>query len=170
MALVNLGNTNYINAVVQLLINNTCLNMFFEKYYHQVKLEETTLGMGSLLVYRLGEICHHKNQKTSLYKPAQLCDTVYKMNIDTMGYEVKDVYELLKYLLNVIHGEQKVIIRMQDELQRNTNVLWARQASSQEMQDDWEQIKEIKNYMDTSIISDIFKGKLCAEYLCTNCH
>ena len=36
--------------------------------------------------------------------------------MDTMGYEVKDVYELLKYLFKVIHNQFKTILKMTDEL------------------------------------------------------
>ena len=129
MSLSNLGNTNYINAVLQLLINNPCLSLFFEKYFCESRGQDRSLPKDSLLLYRLGELCHHKSQHQKNYRPVQLCETVYTLNLDTMGYEVKDVYELLKYLLNVIHAEQKAIIRMQDELQRNGAVLWARQPS-----------------------------------------
>ena len=30
-------------------------------------------------------------------------------------------------------------------------------------------VVNIKDYMDESLISDLFKGKLCAEYICDSC-
>lgn len=64
----------------------------------------------------MGEICWHKSNDSVVLKADAFYDTVYKMNMDTMGYEVKDVYELLKYLFKVIHNQFKTILKMTDEL------------------------------------------------------
>jgi len=67
---------------------------------------------------------------------------------------MKDAYEFYKFVLNVIHDQLKVLIHKDSEIQRNTG-------HSDNVLDEWEVIYDIANYTDSSIISDVYKGKLC---------
>ena len=113
------------------------------------------------MIFQIGKLCVQR-ENTNYTWVTEINNLIYQLNSETLGYEMKDAYEFYKFILNVIHDQLKVLIHKNLEIQRNV-------IHSNQIIDEWDIIYDIANYTDISIISDIYKGKLCNQTICTIC-
>ncbi|KAK9497948.1 hypothetical protein O3M35_003843 [Rhynocoris fuscipes] len=159
----NLGNTCFMNSVLQCMSNCPPITDYFLSHKHLLELNETNpLGMKGEIARVYGELIQaiwSGNYATANPLPFKI--QVGKFNPSFSGCQQHDSQELLTFLLDGLHEDlnrikKKPYIEVKDSLGRSDNEL-AKEA--------WENYKKRND----SIIVDTFHGLLKSRVVCPEC-
>jgi len=165
--IVNIGNTCYMNTILQCLSNTPMLCKYFAKggYARSINSNnpDGTKGrMAEELGLLLNEIWH---KRTSKIKPVSFLQTFANKYPDFKGFNQHDSHEFLRLLLDTLH----------EDLNRKTETKVSSQNVTLENADQEEEIKASKEQWERiqgvngSVISDLFGGQTRNVMECESC-
>jgi ubiquitin carboxyl-terminal hydrolase 2/21 len=164
VGLKNIGNTCFMNSILQSLFNAPVFSDYFLKGTYTKEINQKhDKGIAKCYAELLSSIRSHSGSPS--YSPEstyQLKRRIEESNPMFEGYAQHDAQEFLKALLEGIHEDvnRAVVKPAYKELKADTNV--PLQITSTE----W------YNYMlgrDNSIVTDLFGGQLLSKTTCTHC-
>ncbi|CAH1392970.1 unnamed protein product [Nezara viridula] len=161
--LYNLGNTCYMNSVLQCLSNSFPVTNYFLEGRHLQELNVTNpLGMGGEIARSYGELIHNLwSGRYSSANPLHFKVQVGKFNPQFCGCAQHDAQELLTFLLDGLH----------EDLNRIANKPYIPNKDYQGEEDHVFALESWKNYKlrNDSIIVDNFHGLLKSRVICPHC-
>ncbi|XP_023338587.1 ubiquitin carboxyl-terminal hydrolase 15, partial [Eurytemora carolleeae] len=162
--LSNLGNTCFMNSILQGLSNTPAIAEYFENDNYEEDInEENPLGMKGEIARAFGQLI--KDIWSGRYKyvvPRNFKTVVGRFAPQFSGYQQQDSQELLTFLLDGLHEDlnrikKKPYVEMGDTTDRDDREI-AREA--------WENYKRRND----SVILDIFHGLLKSTLVCPQCN
>ncbi|GFO29875.1 ubiquitin carboxyl-terminal hydrolase 2-like [Plakobranchus ocellatus] len=160
VGLRNLGNTCFMNSVLQCLSNTRqLLDYCLEEKYH-AEINTTTSNMKGSLFKAYAQLMQSmwKDKSESYVSPNAFKTQIQKFAPRFMGYSQQDSQEFLRYLLEGLHEDVNRVTKKTMPIILDDNVL-EKKSDSGKAQDYW------KAYLnrDNSLIVDIFVGQLKSE-------
>lgn len=171
--LLNLGNTCYINACLQILCKIDKLNELLDEE-GKTKLLQTNKNVKVLLLNEWNELRKLMQKTTGLISPNRFLKTLQYVAKETKteiftGHEQNDINELFIYLINLFHEalkrEVNVSIKGEIKNKKDKIALKCYQEIINEYKNGYSEINQIFNGMSISIISD-YKTKKEINYKC----
>lgn len=152
--LMNLGNSCYMNSVIQCLSNCPPLTEYFLNDRHLLELNSTNaLGTRGEIAKAYGSLLKVIwSGKHAYTKPLLFMTQVARYNSLFSGFSQHDAQELLTYLLDGLHEDLSRSSRSSDDQQVSQN-------------DPWRNYKSRND----SIVVDIFHGLLKSRVICPQC-
>lgn len=169
--LYNLGNSCYMNAVLQCMISTKELTIFLlDNDYTQFVATDSKLGSRGILTneYKnLAQLMLENTIKHSATNPKKFKYVVGKVNKSFDNYDQQDSAEFLHFLLDMIHEDlnvsaNKTPLNISNEDEERRDNLPFRLASAIE----WERYLRT----DYSTIVEIFSGQYASRLTCNNCY
>ena len=157
VGLRNLGNTCFMNSIIQCLINTKPLRAFFSNSSWSLKLK-TRSGVASAFADLLGEF--NSARSSSYVSPANLKRQVERRAPQFSGYSQHDSQELLLFLLDGIHEDMNHCNRSAHKYVELDKLPFLEQAS-----ESWKQY----TLRDFSPIVEIFVGQIVSTLICLTC-
>ncbi|CAH8828341.1 unnamed protein product [Trichobilharzia szidati] len=166
----NLGNTCYMNSVVQCLSHTRALVHYFLDGFHERKAVVTnSLGYGGEIVKHfevlLSALYNRPNQDAELHK---FRSAVAKHQAKFSSNDQQDSLEFLLFLLDGLHEDLNEARSQRNSttkpLQDQSSVEYS--SSREQAEAAWIQHKDLNN----SIIVSSFQGLLRSTVKCSNCH
>ncbi|GFR84324.1 ubiquitin carboxyl-terminal hydrolase 19 [Elysia marginata] len=161
--LVNIGNTCFMNCVLQVLANTREFRDFFLDGRYQDDInEDNPLGMRGELAAMFGVLLRWLwSCKKHYWDPRRLKDLVAKKNPQFFGYAQHDAHEFLAFLLDGLHEDlnrikKKPYTETIDSDGRPDRVV---------AEEAWAQYK-LRN---DSVVVDLFQGQLKSKLVCPRC-
>lgn len=160
VGLRNLGNTCFMNSVLQCLSNTRqLLDYCLEEKYHS-EINTTTSNMKGSLFKAYAQLMHAmwKDKSESSVSPNAFKTQIQKFAPRFMGYSQQDSQEFLRYLLEGLHEDVNRVTKKTAPIILDDNSL-EKKSDSGKAQDYW------KAYLnrDNSQIVDMFVGQLKSE-------
>ncbi|XP_068131483.1 ubiquitin carboxyl-terminal hydrolase 8 [Hyperolius riggenbachi] len=160
----NLGNTCYMNSILQCLCNTPHLAEYFHKNYYQADINRSNfLGHKGEVAEEFGIIM--KALWTGQYKyisPRDFKVTIGKINDQFAGYSQQDSQELLLFLMDGLHEDLNKADNRKRHKEENNEHLNDAQASESA----WIKHKQLNE----SIIVALFQGQFKSTVQCLTCH
>jgi hypothetical protein len=104
--LIDLGDTSYLNSVLQLLGNIPEFQKYFLNQKNQTNITEKIKNHPlSFVVYRLFYHLHPENGKEELYKPDSLLEVLGILNVVYKSHKRRNPNDLIAFILNTLHKE-----------------------------------------------------------------
>ena len=163
--LTNLGNTCFMNSIIQCLSNTVCMQDFFldDSYKEQINTKNI-LGTQGALAHHFARLMqrlwsgHH-----AAVAPHDLKAVIGSVNPQFRGYRQHDAQELLGFLLDGLHEDlnrvtDKPYVEVQDPPKGTPDADIARTS--------WDNFKK----RNESFIVDHFYGQLRSHLTCNECH
>mmetsp|Transcript_7983 Transcript_7983/g.11781 ORF Transcript_7983/g.11781 Transcript_7983/m.11781 type:complete len:1135 (+) Transcript_7983:1577-4981(+) len=155
VGLYNLGNTCYVNCIVQALSNTPLLKNFFTSEVPKGKFSQEFSSLLKTLW----------NSKESRFSPVRFLKHLVKTYPIFEGNEQHDCHEFLSLLLDAMHEE----LKRQEEGSGNRPVVLENPKSKQEetkhADDQWRELQGSQG----SIVTDLFGGQTRTTLTCTSC-
>ncbi|RUS84912.1 hypothetical protein EGW08_007322, partial [Elysia chlorotica] len=160
VGLRNLGNTCFMNSVLQCLSNTRdLLDYCLEEKYHK-EINSTTSNMKGSLFKAYAQLMQSmwKEKSESYVSPNAFKTQIQKFAPRFMGYAQQDSQEFLRYLLEGLHEDVNRVVKKTAPIILDDETL-EKKSDSGKAQDYW------KAYLnrDNSLIVDIFVGQLKSE-------
>ncbi|KAM3925309.1 ubiquitin carboxyl-terminal hydrolase 8 [Leptodactylus fuscus] len=160
----NLGNTCYMNSILQCLCNTPHLAEYFHKNYYQADINRSNLlGHKGEVAEEFGIVM--KALWTGQYKyisPKDFKVTIGKINDQFAGYSQQDSQELLLFLMDGLHEDLNKADNRKRHKEENNDHLNDSQAAD---------IAWIKHkQLNESIIVALFQGQFKSTVQCLTCH
>ncbi|XP_075714166.1 ubiquitin carboxyl-terminal hydrolase 8 [Rhinoderma darwinii] len=160
----NLGNTCYMNSILQCLCNTPHLVEYFHKNYYQADINRSNfLGHKGEVAEEFGIIM--KALWTGQYKyisPKDFKVTIGKINDQFAGYSQQDSQELLLFLMDGLHEDLNKADNRKRHKEENNDHL----SDSQAADIAWMKHKQLNE----SIIVALFQGQFKSTVQCLTCH
>ncbi|KAM5171304.1 ubiquitin carboxyl-terminal hydrolase 8 isoform 2-T2 [Mantella aurantiaca] len=160
----NLGNTCYMNSILQCLCNTPHLAEYFHKNYYQADINRSNLlGHKGEVAEEFGIIM--KALWTGQYKyisPRDFKVTIGKINDQFAGYSQQDSQELLLFLMDGLHEDLNKADNRKRHKEENNDHLSDHQAADSA----WIKHKQLNE----SIIVALFQGQFKSTVQCLSCH
>lgn len=161
--LMNIGNTCFMNCIIQVLANTREFRDFFlDKRYLDDINEDNPLGMRGQLAATFGTLLRWLwSCKRHYWDPRKLKDLVSKKNPQFFGYAQHDAHEFLAFLLDGLHEDlnrirKKPYTETIDSDGRPDSVV---------ADEAWAQYK-LRN---DSVVVDLFQGQFKSKLVCPRC-
>jgi len=164
VGLKNLGNTCFMNSILQCLSNTTVLTEFFtgNKYKEEVNTDNP-LGHNGKIAQSYGKLIKELwGDAFSLVVPRDLKDTIGEFQPQFAGYQQQDSQELLQFLLDGLH----------EDLNRVKKKPFTSTIESKGRADDIISRESWRRYLlrnDSKIVDHCF-GQYKSHVTCTNCN
>ncbi|XP_066448745.1 ubiquitin carboxyl-terminal hydrolase 8 [Eleutherodactylus coqui] len=160
----NLGNTCYMNSILQCLCNTPHLAEYFHKNYYQADINRSNLlGHKGEVAEEFGIIM--KALWTGQYKyisPKDFKITIGKINDQFAGYSQQDSQELLLFLMDGLHEDLNKADNRKRHKEENNDHLNDSQAADIA----WMKHRQLNE----SIIVALFQGQFKSTVQCLTCH
>ncbi|CAG5125435.1 unnamed protein product, partial [Candidula unifasciata] len=163
VGLVNLGNTCFMNCVLQVLANTREFRDYFlDGRFQQEINEDNLLGMRGQLATTFGVLLHWLwSCKKPYWEPRRLKELISKKNAQFFGYAQHDAHEFLAFLLDGLHEDlnrirKKPYTETIDSDGRPDEVVAA---------EAWAQYKQRND----SVVVDLFQGQYKSKLVCPRC-
>ncbi|XP_018432214.1 PREDICTED: ubiquitin carboxyl-terminal hydrolase 8 [Nanorana parkeri] len=161
----NLGNTCYMNSILQCLCNTPHLAEYFHKGYYQADINRSNLlGHKGEVAEEFGFVM--KALWTGQYKfisPRDFKVTIGKINDQFAGYSQQDSQELLLFLMDGLHED---LNKRADNRKRHKEENNEHLSDSQTADSAWIKHKQLNE----SIIVALFQGQFKSTVQCLTCH
>jgi ubiquitin C-terminal hydrolase len=164
VGLKNIGNTCFMNSILQCLFNAPAFSDYFVKGAYSKEInKKNDKGLAKSFAELLGQIRSHSGSPSSSAENTYLLKRrVEESNPMFEGYAQHDAQEFLKALLEGIHDDVNRVKKKPayKELKADTKVPLQVTSTA------W------SNYMlgrDNSIVTDLFGGQLLNRTICTHC-
>ncbi|KAJ3125443.1 ubiquitin-specific protease doa4 [Nowakowskiella sp. JEL0407] len=170
VGLKNLGNTCFLNSIVQCLAATIPLARYFYDGSYKRHINRTNpLGTKGRIVDVYCELIRAMHSDERVVAPIKFKDVVGQVASQFLGNEQQDSQEFLAFLLDKLHEDLNVarknpIARIQND----------KKDENADVEDEPDHIASLKNwsmYIQTnwSIIVDIFQGQLKSRLQCLTC-
>ncbi|KAK3743553.1 hypothetical protein RRG08_027420 [Elysia crispata] len=161
--LVNIGNTCFMNCIIQVLANTREFRDFFldGRYQNEIN-EDNPLGMKGQLAATFGLLLRWLwSCKKHYWDPRRLKDLVSKKNPQFFGYAQHDAHEFLAFLLDGLHEDLNRIKK-----KPYTETIDSDGRPDKVVADEaWAQYK-LRN---DSVVVDLFQGQFKSKLVCPRC-
>ncbi|XP_049794691.1 ubiquitin carboxyl-terminal hydrolase 2-like [Schistocerca nitens] len=161
----NIGNTCFMNSVIQCLSNTKPLLEYLLNDGHLTDINTTVSGMKGALIKAFTTVIQelwHSDSNGTVVNTTALKSQIQRFAPRFMGYSQQDAQEFLRYLLEGLHEDvNRVTVKPKPILTEIDETLSDQQKSAEA----W------KRYLraDDSKIVDIFVGQLKSTLRCTVC-
>ncbi|XP_056428161.1 ubiquitin carboxyl-terminal hydrolase 8 [Hyla sarda] len=160
----NLGNTCYMNSILQCLCNTPHLTEYFHNNYYQADINRSNLlGHKGEVAEEFGTIM--KAVWTGQYKyisPKDFKVTIGKIHDQFAGYTQQDSQELLLFVMDGLHEDLNKADNRKRHREENNDHLNDSQAADMA----WMKHKQLNE----SIIVALFQGQFKSTVQCLTCH
>jgi ubiquitin carboxyl-terminal hydrolase 19 len=170
VGLANLGNTCYMNAALQCLLNTTDLRDYFIDTPHLFQKEINTnnsLGLNGRLAVGFGMLMRQIWKGSTTYiAPNQLRDLICSKYAHFRGYEQQDTHEFLCSLLSILHEDLNRVLKKPFY---ESGLECEDESFGQEFKianESWQRFLSREN----SIIVDNFYGQFKSKLICPECN
>ncbi|CCK69944.1 ubiquitin-specific protease DOA4 KNAG_0D01930 [Huiozyma naganishii CBS 8797] len=177
VGLENMGNSCYLNCIIQCLLgNNELIKIFLDNSFEKYVNLNSKLGSKGVLARYFSRLIHtmYNNARTIKHggkhapvKPAQFKMACGSVNSAFKGGSQQDCQEFCQFLLDGLHedlnqcGGNKRLAELTEEAENLREKLSLRIASSIE----WERFLTT----DFSVIGDLFQGQYASRLQCKTC-
>lgn len=161
--LKNLGNTCFMNAVIQCLALTVPLSLYFTRGHYKNDINRDKKSLGGGVTEEFAVVI--RALWNGVYKsiaPKDFKNTVSKYLSVCVGYEQQDSHEFLIVLLEKLHADLNKGNKISPKQRLNLDNLSDFEAQKMF----WEN----HIIMNKSIISNLFEGLLQSELMCLNCN
>eukprot|EP00743_Colponemidia_sp_Colp-15_P008212 GILK01008907.1.p1 GENE.GILK01008907.1~~GILK01008907.1.p1 ORF type:complete len:644 (+),score=55.14 GILK01008907.1:74-2005(+) len=165
VGLQNLGNTCFMNSVLQCLLNTPQLTSYFQSNQHSKELNTSNTTTRGKLASAFGElVCRIKSssKQYGVESPHEVKRCVERVAPQFCGYNQQDAQELLRVLLDGLH-EDLNRVRTKPPYQELQDLPGE---TDQERSDKWWRYFRERN---DSFLVDVFGGQLMSVVTCSTC-
>ncbi|ODV88872.1 hypothetical protein CANCADRAFT_32326 [Tortispora caseinolytica NRRL Y-17796] len=170
VGLQNLGNTCYLNSMVQCLVGCTPLaDAFLKDSYREYINPNNKMGTKGAVARAFADLTRELYVTRSSYiNPKYFKSTIGLFGSDFSGYEQQDAQEFLMFILDGLHedlninGDKPRISELTEEQEKILERMSVRYASFLQWQ------RYLRSAQ--SIIVDIFQGQYQSRLECLSCH
>lgn len=170
IGLQNLGNTCYMNAALQCLINLTGLRDYFIESTNVFQKEINTnnaLGLNGKMAMSFAMLIRKLwNNNTSCIAPSHLRELICTKYAHFRGYEQQDTQEFMCSLLSILHEDLNRVLKKpfyENNLECNNDSF---ESTSKVALDSWQRFLTREN----SLIIDNFYGQFKSKLTCPSCN
>jgi len=165
VGLKNIGNTCFMNSILQCLLNTPLLSDYFMNKSHLREKNPKSRGLAEAFGSLLEKVKSHTGTNKSYSGGESTYDLkshISRVNSMFSGYEQHDAQEFLKALLEGINDDLSRVVTKPAYKELTADP----KKNIQDISDEW------FNYMlarDNSIITDLFCGQLLSKTVCNHC-
>ena len=169
VGLKNLGNTCYLNCVLQNLINIIPLTYCFLNEQYTINKANMKGYEGQMAISYsdlLKNLLSTQKNNKNYFEPKNFLSTVKQCNILFNNFNVHDAMEFNIFFLDALHEDTNLYIKKENDvnLPKNPNI---KAIDDEYSFDNW---KKYVNYVNKSIIVDLFFGTVKYSYTCNICN
>lgn len=159
----NLGNTCFMNSILQCLAHTSPLLDYCLSKNYEVDINYTTSTMKGSLIKAFANLVHHMWKNNESVSPRELKGQIQKFSPRFVGYNQHDAQEFLHFLLEGLHNDVNRIKIKPTPLEMDID---------ENLNDSDKAIESWKRYLrfDNSRIIDNFVGQLKNTLKCTVCN
>ncbi|CAH1129661.1 unnamed protein product [Ceutorhynchus assimilis] len=164
IGLRNIGNTCFMNSVLQCLSNTRVLLDYIRKDAYQRDINNTTSGMKGALIKAFGEVIKElwAPDSSGPVNTVALKSQIQRFAPRFMGYSQQDAQEFLRYLLEGLHED---VNRVTTKPKPITTDIDDNLPDSEKAAEAWRRYLRSED----SLIVDAFVGQLKSTLKCTHC-
>lgn len=164
----NLGNTCFMNSMLQCL-NNTSELSDYMKITHRIHLNEhSKFGTGGELAFELGELFKQMSQNNYKHlSPKDFKNAVSKHIPDFIDYKQQDAHEFLVRLLDRLHADMNVKVNCTIEEPTTKDPNYYDNMAIPTAANSFWKVHRMKH---CSIITDLFEGLIVSTLKCLQCN
>ncbi|XP_056641326.1 ubiquitin carboxyl-terminal hydrolase 2-like isoform X1 [Diorhabda sublineata] len=163
--LKNIGNTCFMNSVIQCLSNTRWLLEYLKKDAYIRDINTSISSMKGALIKAFAEVIKElwsEDGSDRVVNTASLKSQIQRFAPRFMGYAQQDAQEFLRYLLEGLHED---VNRVQEKPKPILTEIDEKLSDSEKAQESW--LRYLR--MDNSKIVDNFVGQLKSTLKCTHC-
>lgn len=159
----NIGNTCFMNAVLQMLVNNVELREFFLRDHYQLEINESNpLGSEGRLVRAFADFMHQMwNGRHKAIEPIQIKNIVAEKASQFANFAQHDAHEFLSFLLDGLHEDVNRVKK-----KPMTGTVESHGRHDLDVSNEAWRNHILRN---DSIFVDLFHGQLKSHVQCPNC-